>query len=351
MNKDAPSKVWIDLDNTPHVPFFEPIIEELKARGHSVVLSARDAYQVCELADSKGLVYTRIGRHYGKHWAFKFLGTLYRCAQVIPFIMREKPALGLSHGSRAQLIASRLVGVPTFLLADYEHAQHVPMFGPTYEMVPDVIPDEALYCPKERIRKYKGLKEDVYAWRLKPDPAILAELRLQPSDLVITVRPPATEAHYHNPESEILFTRFMTLACQHPDVRVVLLPRSKRQGHEIARQWPTWFQDRKTVIPDRPVDGMNLIWHSDLVVSGGGTMNREAAALGVPVYSIFRGTTGAVDRDLEQTGRLVMVKSAPEVENMIKIQRRVRRPLVDVTNRSTLHQVIVAIEGVLQRTS
>jgi len=47
-------KIWIDLDNTPHVPFFKPIIRELEKRGHEVVLTARDAFQVCELADRMG---------------------------------------------------------------------------------------------------------------------------------------------------------------------------------------------------------------------------------------------------------------------------------------------------------
>jgi predicted glycosyltransferase len=108
-------------------------------------------------------------------------------------------------------------------------------------------------------------------------------------------------------------------------VKAILLPRNQRQESEIRKLWPGLFDSGKVIVPDRAVDGLNLIWHSDLVISGGGTMNREAAALGVPVYSIFRGEIGAVDRHLAATGRLVLVKSADEVRSKIVIEQR-RRP-------------------------
>lgn len=340
--------IWIDLDNTPHVPFFEPIIEELQARGYLILLTARDAFQVCELAAQKGLACRKIGRHSGRNRIRKVAGLFCRALELAPAALRARPALAVSHGSRSQIIASNFLSIPTLLLADYEFAQYPPLMRPTWEMVPEVIPDEALYCAKDRIRKYSGIKEDVYAWKLRPEPAILTQLHLRPSDLVITVRPPATEAHYHNPESEKLLIRFMDRACRLPQARMVLLPRNKKQGDFIREQWPAWFEDDKTLIPPAALDGMNLIWHSDLVVSGGGTMNREAAALGVPVYSIFRGTIGAVDRRLAQEGRLVLIESENEVETKIRLDRRLRSPLAEVTSRRTLFQIVSAIEDILR---
>ena len=134
--------------------------------------------------------------------------------------------------------------------------------------------------------------------------ASLEELGLGPDEIIVTVRPPADEAHYYNPESDVLFHELMARICQTPGVRAVLLPRNAHQEQAIGTTFPEWFENGRTVIPRGAVDGLDLLWISDLVVSGGGTMNREAAALGVPVYSIFRGKTGAVDLMLEEEGRL-----------------------------------------------
>ncbi|MEI2725725.1 MAG: DUF354 domain-containing protein [Verrucomicrobiota bacterium] len=329
-------KIWIDLDNTPHVPFFEPIIEELRARGFLVLVTARDAFQVCALADAKHLAYLKVGRHYGKHRLMKGAGLAYRALQLAPLVLRERPVLAVSHGSRSQLLLGNCLRLPSVLIEDYEFCQFPPLMKPTWLMAPEVIPDAALCFKSGYLRKYPGIKEDVYAWKLKPDFSALQQLGLGPDDLVVTVRPPATEAHYHNPESEQLFEAFMHRACAHPHTRVVLLPRNQKQAAFIRQQWPAWFQNDKTVIPKTALDGLNLIWFSDFVVSGGGTMNREAAALGVPVYSIFRGTIGAVDHHLCAAGRLTLVESLADVADKIQIVKRVRKPLDESTSRATL---------------
>ena len=155
----------------------------------------------------------------------------------------------------------------------------------------------------------------------RPDPSLIERLQLN-GDVIVTVRPPATEAHYHNPESERFFVQFMNRLCGTQGAKAVLLPRNKNQETEIRKHWPQWFEDSKVVIPERAVDGLNLLWHSDLVVSGGGTMNREAAALDVPVYSIFRGKIGAVDRQLQSEGRLMLIESVEEVQTRIAFRRR-----------------------------
>ena len=142
----------------------------------------------------------------------------------------------------------------------------------------------------------------------------------------------------------------MERACQVPQARVVLLPRNQRQGEFIRSRWPRWFEGGKSVIPKRALDGLNLIWHSDLVVSGGGTMNREAAALGVPVYSIFRGTIGAVDRQLSAEGRLVLITSVDDVSRLIALGKRERKPLAEVTSKRTLLQIVDAIEAIAEQT-
>jgi predicted glycosyltransferase len=338
-------KIWIDLDNTPHVPFFEPIVEELKARGYPLLITARDAFQVCELAEKKIPGYIKVGKHYGKNRLMKGAGLSYRALQLAPLVLRERPLLCLSHGARSQLLVGTMLGIPRLLLEDYEYCEFPPAMRPTWLMTPEAIPDAGLSVEISRIRKYPGLKEDVYAWKLTPDAQILRDMGIAEGELVATVRPPATEAHYHNPESEKLFESFMNRICREAGARVVLLPRNRRQAEVIRGQWPAWFEQGRTIIPKVAVDGLNLIWHSDLVVSGGGTMNREAAALGVPVYSIFRGRIGAVDKQLAREGRLTLIISPEEAEK-IPLVKRVRKPIGEVTSRRTLLCILSTIEQI-----
>lgn len=325
-NRDRRSKkIWIDLENSPHVPFFKPIIEELQQRGYSLLITARDCFQVCELADLLGVPYKKVGRHYGKHMAAKALGLGVRTLQLMSIMIWERPDLALSHGSRSTLVVSSLLRIPSVALFDYEHTKGVGFLHPSWVIVPDILPDSAAVAitrKAERVLHYPGIKEDVYAPSFRPDPAIRKELHFRPDDIVVTVRPPATDAHYHNPESDVLLDAVFDLIRNHPKTKAVLLPRTSKQGRELREKWPNLFSSGKMIVPEHVVDGMDLIWFSDLVISGGGTMNREAAALGVPVYSIFRGTLGMVDKSLAESGRLTLLATPEEVRTRIALVHR-----------------------------
>jgi len=196
--------------------------------------------------------------------------------------------------------------------------------------------------------RYPGLKEDVYIHQLRPDYSLRTQLGLDETDLVVTVRPPATEAHYHNSEAEVLLKGVLELLTQRPDVRVVLVPRNEIQAQTLRMQWGTWIADRKIVIPEHVVNGLNLIWLSDLVISGGGTMNREAAALGVPVYSIFRGKIGAVDRCLAEKGRLTLIESLEDVHTKIVIKRRTQGQGLQVNSSAALDCIVEGIISIVE---
>ena len=337
--------VWIDLDNSPHVPFFRPIINELQARGCALLLTARDAFQVAELTKLHHLKCRAIGRHFGKNPFMKLLGLLVRSAQLLPLILRERPDLAVSHGSRAQTMVAKLLGIPSVVIADYEHVRHVT--HPDWVIVPEVIPTDVARKLANRVVKYPGIKEDVYVANFQPDPSILAALGLTPSEIIVTVRPPATEAHYHNPESEKLFSAVIDWLCETGETRTILLPRNDRQNAEICRRWPERLQAGKLIIPSHAIDGLNLIWHSDLVISGGGTMNREAAALGIPVYSIFRGKIGAVDRFLAENRRLVLVESVEEIQQAILLVKR-KRSEFTFGDRAALRAIVNGIFAALE---
>jgi predicted glycosyltransferase len=346
--QSGPKKIWIDLDNSPHVPFFAPIIEELESRGYSVLVTARDCFQVCELADLLSLRYQRIGRHYGKNKLLKLAGLGTRALQLAPTILRERPDLALSHGSRSQLLLSALLKVPSIVAIDYEFARGLVLLKPDWIMIPEPLSESTIEL-KGRILKYPGIKEDVYVPRFKPDPRIRTDLGLNGDDLVVTVRPPANEAHYHNPESDALFHAVINLLSNQPKTKVVLLPRNQRQELSVRKSWPNLFASGKMIVPTHAVDGLNLIWHSDLVISGGGTMNREAAALGVPVYSIFRGRIGAVDRYLAHTGRLVLVESIDDVRTKIMLNHRQQPTEREGQASSALRKIVDNVVTVLER--
>jgi len=341
-------RIWIDLDNSPHVPFFAPIIEELEKQGYPTFLTARDACQVVELVDLHRFSCEKIGRHYGKNKFMKVMGTCYRALQLIRAARKEDLTLAVSHGSRSQLIAAALLRIPSLLIFDYEFAQGLKAINPTWKMMPEVIFAEANSAHTKRAMKYPGLKEDAYIARFGPDPAIRSRLGVAEQDLMITVRPPASEAHYHNPKSDDLFRAVIDFLGQKTGVRMVVLPRYEPQAASIRNTWPELIDSGAIIIPDRVVNGLNLLWYSDLVISGGGTMNREAAALGVPVYSIFRGKIGAVDHYLARTGRLVLLESIEDIPRKINLSRRERPATPRTGDRRTLDSIVENIVSIVE---
>jgi predicted glycosyltransferase len=340
-------KIWIDLDNTPHVPFFIPIIRELERRGHEVCITARDAFQVCELAKKNNLPFVQIGRHYGKKMLLKLWGLLWRSAQLAPFYFRQRPGLALSHGSRSQSLLCNLLRIPNIQIFDYEHSKSIPFSYAKWVIAPDALVGAHLHTKLDHARFYRGIKEDVYAPEFKPDPRLLEELGLPQDEILITIRPPADEAHYRNPESDQLMMALMSRIRQTPGVRGILLPRSRLQESAYKALHPEWFADHKIIVPSRVVDGLNILWFSDLVISGGGTMNREACALGIPVYSIFRGKTGAVDLMLENEGRLILIHSVEEIWSKIQFVRRDKKMLPDKRRRAALEDILNFIEEII----
>ena len=342
------TKIWIDLENTPHIAFFRPIIREFLKQGHQVVVTARDCYQTCEMARYHSLDYKKIGRHCGRHLTAKACGLLVRSAQLLRFARHEKPHLAINLGSRSQNLAAKFLGIPVAEIMDYEHTAELSILESRWYLTPTAV-CAAVHGGKttDRIRTYDGIKEDVYVPDFRPDPTILDLLGLRDAKVVVTARPPATEAHYHNPEAELLFVRFIERVLIYPDAMTVLLPRNPRQEADLRGRHPNWFTNSRLIVPQGVVDGLNLIWHSDLVVSGGGTMNREAAALGVPVYSVFRGPPGAVDRLLCEQHRLVLIETADEVDRKIELVPRTKGRMPDASPSSALTDILQHLNAII----
>jgi uncharacterized protein len=308
-------RIWVDLTNSPHVLVMRPLIEIMRAEGHSVEVTARDFAQTLELCERFGIEHTALGRHRGSRLGSKGVGLLSRSGALVRWARGRRFDVAIGHGSNDISVAAWLLRIPSATSFDYEfaNAQHqVNCRLCRIVMVPDAIPPERLRpfgARAAKLRRYEGLKEEYYLADFEPDEAVLGELGLSPERPLVVVRTPPEVSLYHRFENP-LFTRVLErLAAS--DAQTVVLPRTATQRAEIARLG-------SFTIPARAVDAQSLVAYSDLVISAGGTMNREAVALGTPVYTTFEGRLGAVDEALLREGRLHKLGDPRE----IRVERR-----------------------------
>ena len=311
-------RIWIDLANSPHVPFFRALIPEFTSRGHQVEITARDYAQTVELATKAGMLPHVIGGHGGGTFRGKAGNLVGRAAALRRWARDRGIDMALSHNSYAQIAAAAALGLKAVTLMDYEHqpANHLAFRLASRVIVPRAFPAAELRkygASLNKVKRYNGLKEDVYLADFTPEPSFprtLQKLGVASEDLLAVARPPAREALYHRFENE-LFDELLLRLSKHPSVKVVLLPRTEAQraGYE-ARKLPN------VIMPREALDGANLIAAADLVISAGGTMNREAAVLGIPAASVYAGKWAAVDEQLVKEGRLLKIASSHDVESL-----------------------------------
>lgn len=342
------NKVWIDFENSPHVLYFDPIIEELEKCGCEVVLTAREFAQTIELLKLFRIEAKCIGHHYGGNRLLKVFGLLIRAAQLLPTAVVSRPDLALSHGSRSQMLAAKLLGIPIVSASDYEFGKSIPFMKIDLAITPDAIPAEQSLKHAKDVLRLPGIKEDVYVPGFKPDLSLDEQLGITNGEIIVTVRPPATTAHYHADMSDRLLEATLDYLMRQAQVKVFLLPRSIQQAETIQGEWSGQFASGQFIIPGETVHGLNLIWHSDLVISGGGTMIREAAALGVPSYSIFGGQIGAVDKYLASQNRLVLIHSIEDISTKIELKRRHRPKCVKQNHSNALERIVESVTQMVE---
>jgi uncharacterized protein len=303
-------RIWVDLTNSPHVLVLRPLIELMRADGHEVEVTARDFAQTLELCERFGIEHTAIGRHRGGRLAGKALGLASRSLALARWARGRRFELAIGHGSNDVSVAAALLRVPSATAFDYEWAaaqHHVNCRLARVVMVPDAIPPERLdrYGARGKVRGYEGLKEEYYLADFEPDPAVPAELGLDRERPLVVVRTPPEVSLYHRFENP-LFRRVLERLVA-SEAQTVVLPRTAEQREEIARLGDF-------VIPQRAIDAQSLVAYADLVISAGGTMNREAVALGTPVFTTFEGRLGAVDDALLRAGRLRKLDDPGQIE-------------------------------------
>ncbi len=328
-------RIWIDLTAPAHPVVFRPIVQRLRAAGHDVEVTARDYAQTLELARRLGLEHHAVGRHGGAKRTRKLVSLVSRSVELWRWARGRGFDLAAAHGSNDLAIVAKVLGIPAVDMFDYEWAtlQHNVGCRPARRVLtPDAIPAQRLRrygVTAAKLAQFPGLKEDYYLADFTPDRGVLDELGLDPERVLVAVRPPPDVSLYHR-KANRLFPQVLDHIGRDPRVQAAVLPRTEQQ-----RRFLQWLGLPSLVVPERAVDGQSLVALVDLVVSAGGTMNREAVALGTPVYTTYGGRLGGVDEALIRAGRLRPL-SDPRAIELVKragpgaVERRDPQVLVDL---------------------
>ena len=287
-----------------HVLVFRPLIRLLRERGDEVEITARDYAQTLQLLELHGLEATVIGRHGGRSRLGKARSLTSRLRALRKWARPREFDIALAHGSHELTLTARRLGIPSATTHDYEFAtlQHqLGMRAATKVVVPESIPEDRLAhlgVRPPKLLRYPGLKEEYYLSDFEPDPTVLEALGVDRDRVLVVLRPPPDVSLYHR-HSNPLFPQTLDFLGRLEGVNSVVIPRTEEQ-----REYVRALDLPSVIVPDRAVDAQSLISLADVVVSAGGTMNREAAALGVPVYTTYGGRLGGVDEELIREGRL-----------------------------------------------
>jgi predicted glycosyltransferase len=314
-------RVWVDLTNSPHVLVFRPLIRLLRERGHEVEVTARKYAQTLELLELHGIEATPIGRHGGRSALGKAVGELGRLPALRRWAKPRRFDLALAHGSHDLTLTARSLGISSATTFDYEFAwlQHqLGVRAATRVVVPEAIPPERLapYGARKKLHRYPGLKEEYYLADFEPSPVEVPAGRR----LVVARTPPEVSLYHRH--GNPLFLSVLQRLGKDERAQVVVLPRTDEQRAQVRG-----LRLPSITVPDRAVEAQSLIAAAAAVVSAGGTMNREAVALGTPVYTTFSGRLGAVDEQLIREGRLVQLRdpSQLELDDLPPRRERLRR--------------------------
>jgi predicted glycosyltransferase len=323
-------RVWVDMTNTAHVVVLRPLVERLERAGHEVTITARPLSHTLELLDEWGHPYTALGRHGGARRLSKARAAAGRARALVRFGRGRRFDWGLAHGSTDLPVAGRLLGFESTTMFDYEWASlqhHANGRLATRILVPDAIPADRLArygMRPPRLVRYPGLKEEYYLSDFEPDERVLDDLGVQRGRRLCVVRTAPSYALYLGGSESELVPRLLTSLSTQAGAQTVVLPRTPEQGRAIRA-----LGLAGVIVAPRAVDGRSLVAFADALVSAGGTMNREAAVLGTPVWSTFEGRPGAVDDLLMGQGRLRVLREPGDLRLDLKapgaLERRVRR--------------------------
>jgi predicted glycosyltransferase len=334
------SRIWIDIDNPPQVQYLLPFDAAFRRAGMTTVITARDYGRTVEMLDAAGADAHVFGERVGRGRLRKGFAALRRAHELTGFFDRTGRPDVLLGASRASAVAAWRMGIPGFLIGDYEHV-HVALYRLTRSKIlhPDVIESAAFVrhgLRREALIPFRGLKEDLSFAGLDLDAFPAFDLGAVPEQAVrFLFRPPSETSHYYD-ESSTDMARAALRWLAHSGVLLVFAPREA--GQLALLDGLPWRHP--PVVLRQSVPFVSLLKSVDAVVCAGGTMLREAAYLGIPAYSIFRSESGAVDRWLEQIGRARLLGTPADLSG---IELRRRGPLRRLDSNPHLIDQLVAV--------
>lgn len=283
--------------------------------------------------------YTLIGAHAGAKLSRKLLEVIKRSTKLIRYAKNKKFDLALTFNSASLVTAATFLRIRSMVFMDYEFQ---PLNHLTFRLCDKVVtplcfPDRALikFNALEKVIRYEGLKEEVYLADYTCCNNPLEQLNVNNEKVIVVVRPPATMALYHRFAND-LFYETVQYILNNDNTEMIAFPRSEEQ-RKIFQS----FGDSKLIIPPKAVDGRDILHHADLVLSAGGTMNREAGVLGVPAYTVFKGKIGAADKSLIAMGRIVPIRSRGDFDKISIQKAKQKISLANSNVRTTLINIIL----------
>ncbi len=340
--------IWIDIDNSPHVPLFYPIIDALSQKNKLVVVTSRDFAQTKDLLNLYGIPFTLIGKHGGKNKIIKVFNLFNRSYQLRKFLKGYNISLAVSHGSRTQLLAAKSKGIKSLLMFDYEYTEHF-IFNrfADYLLCPNFIPDYVLKRADynlNKIIKYSGFKEELYLQKFIPEKNFREKLGVQDDSIFIVIRPPSLVGNYHDQRSEKILIELLNKIKNVEPIEAVVVSRTQEDKNLVS---DIITNSNNIKFLKQPVNGLQLVYAADMVISGGGTMNRESALIGTKTFSIFTGKKPYLDNYLQDIGRLQFIENIEQLNN-IEFKKYNKKEIL-IHNKYLVDEIIEILENISKR--
>lgn len=318
--------IWIDIDNSPHVPVFRPIIQELEKRSTDYIITSRDFAQTQELLKFWNIKNIAVGKHGGKNKFKKVLNLIQRSNELKKLLNQGKKMLAVSHGSRTQLLAAWRMNIKSILMLDYEYTEsRLFNYLSSLILIPKYIPDQRLKSVGinlKKVKRYNGFKEELYLRHFTFDKEFRNKINVLEDEILVVIRPPSFVGNYHDHKSEQLLLHAINYFSNIDNTVVLIVNRTLAEKKFILNGVK---KNEKIRFLEKSVDGLQLLFSADISISGGGTMNREAALLGTKAYSIFTGRRPYLDDYLMSIGKLKFIETTRDFEK-IQIKRDIKIP-------------------------
>ena len=340
-------KIWIDLINTSHPVFFKSLIGELD-RAHQVCLTARDRSETVALARELGMTPRVIGTDFSNR-AVKAANHALRTLAL--FARAPRFDVALAFGGSTSVAVARARAKPSVVFHDNDliftratragTLETKVMARADHIIIPAAFPAQVLLnrgARRKSIHQFEGYKEDVYIADYRPDPGFPA--RLPFTDFVV-LRPEALFAAYVSETSSIVPELIKALVAGRTNV--VYLPRIKADLSHIE----TLRGSSHLFVPQQALNGLDLCWYSQAVLTGSGTFAREAACLGTTAVSFFPERLLAVDQRLVDEGRMLHSRSVDKIiEHIASSRERDKQPDLE-RSRAVKRQVVSITKAIL----